>query len=104
MINHYIFEEKGIYYVNVARVIETTISFNKDKISEKEILNLDPETLFANSNYVMSGDEEDCIESFEFRIKVREDDKGNIIKEKNWIPAIIFLLEKNIKGRVYPER
>ena len=30
----------------------------------------------------MSGDEEDCIESFEFRVKVREDDKGNIIKKK----------------------
>ena len=83
MIKHYIFEEKGIYYVNVARIIETTISFNKDKISEEEILNLEPETLFTNSNYVMLGDEEDCIESFEFRVKVREDDKGNIIKKKS---------------------
>ena len=82
MINLFIFEENGIYYVNVARIIETTIAFNKDKISEEEILNLDPETLFTNSNYVMSGDEEDCIESFEFRVKVREDDKGNIIKKK----------------------
>ena len=72
MIKHYIFEEKGIYYVNVARIIETTVSFNKDKISEKEILALNPEGLFTSSNYVMSGDEEDCIESFEFRVKVFE--------------------------------
>ena len=72
MIKHYIFEEKGIYYVNVARIIETTVSFNKDKISEEEILALDPEGLFTSSNYVMSGDEEDSIESFEFRVKVSE--------------------------------
>ena len=83
MINHYIFYEKGVYYVNVARIEETTISFNADKISEEEILNLDPEALFLNSNYMMSGDEEDCIESYEFRVKVKEDDKGNIIKEKS---------------------
>ena len=52
-------------------------SFNADKISEEEILNLDPEALFLNSNYMMSGDEEDCIESYEFRVKVKESNGCN---------------------------
>ena len=68
----YIFEEKGIYYVNVAEITETTISFNKDKITEKEILKLKPEELFSNSGYVLNDDEEDCIKSYEFRVKVFE--------------------------------
>ena len=73
MIKHYIFEEKGIYYVNVAEITETTIQFDKDKITEKEILKLKPEELFSNSNYVMTNyDEEDCIKSYEFRVKVFE--------------------------------
>jgi len=73
MIKHYIFEEKGIYYVNVAEITETTISFNKDEITEKEILKLKPAELFSNSNCVMTNyDEEDCIKSYEFRVKVFE--------------------------------
>ena len=68
----YIFEEKGIYYVNVAEVTETTIQFDKDKITEKEILKLNPKDLFANSYYANTTDEEDCIKSYEFRVKVFE--------------------------------
>ena len=65
----FIFEEKGIYYVNVAEITETTIQFDKDKITEKEILKLKPEELFADSGYVLNDDEEDCIKSYEFRPK-----------------------------------
>ena len=70
----YIFEEKGIYYVNVAKVTETTIQFDKDKITKEEILKLKPEDLFANSYYANS-DEEDCIKSYEFRPKEVKDER-----------------------------
>ena len=69
----FIFEEKGIYYVNVAEVTETTIQFDKDKITEKEILKLNPKDLFANSYYANVSDEEDCIQSYEFRPKEVKD-------------------------------
>ena len=65
----FIFEEKDIYYVNVAKVTETTIQFDKDKITKEEILKLKPEDLFANSYYANASDEEDCIKSYEFRPK-----------------------------------
>ena len=71
----YIFEEKGIYYVNVAEITETTIQFDKNKITKKEILKLKPKDLFANSYYANSSDEEDCIKSYEFRSKEVKDER-----------------------------